>query len=371
MTPSDGGLRTVTSSLTPWRMRRLGIVLEPDPANPREAEGVLNPAITRGPDGQLYLLPRLVASGNFSRIGLARVLFNRKGEPSGVERMGVVLEPEMPYELTESGGGVEDPRVTYLPERHLYVMTYTAYGTAGPRIAAAISRDLVHWQRLGLVRFAPYHGIDMEAYDNKDALLFPELVPAPNGRPALALIHRPDFGELQQESTRNAFIPPRVRGRPSMWISYAAFDDILAYRHVRFDQHHLLASSAADWEQLKVGGGAPPIRVPDGWVVFYHGVSGQITEGIAQQQAVHYSAGALLLDAADPRNVLYRTSESILAPDVAEEIMGIVPNVVFPTGTDLHRDGTIDVYYGMADSRIGVAQASLTEIVPMQVVQAA
>jgi predicted GH43/DUF377 family glycosyl hydrolase len=229
----------------------------------------------------------------------------------------------------------------------------------------------VYWRRLGLVRFAPYHGIDMEAFDNKDALLFPEPIPAPDGRQALALIHRPDFRTLQRETTSNAFLPPQMRGRPSMWISYAVLDDILVRRHVCFDQHHLLASSAADWEQLKVGGGAPPVRSADGWLVFYHGVSGHITEGIAQQQAVHYSTGALLLDAADPRNVLYRTSDSILAPDVAEERMGIVPNVVFPTGTDLHPDGTVDVYYGMADSRIGVARTSLAEIVPTQAAQAA
>ena len=69
--------------------------------------------------------------------------------------------------------------------------------------------------------------------------------------------------------------------------------------------------------------------------------------------------------------MLYRTSESILLPDVAEERIGIVPNVVFPTGTDLHRDGTVDVYYGMADSRIGVARASLAELLPTEVAKAA
>ncbi|HKO24868.1 MAG TPA: glycosidase, partial [Chloroflexota bacterium] len=63
-------------SAAPRPLRRLGIVMEPDPADRREAEGVLNPAVTRGPDGQLYLLPRLVASGNYSRIGLARVLYD-------------------------------------------------------------------------------------------------------------------------------------------------------------------------------------------------------------------------------------------------------------------------------------------------------
>src|SRR5919204_6847213 len=143
-------------SISPWPLQRLGIVMAPDPADPREGGGVPNPAVARGPDGQLYLLPRLVAPGNYSRIGLARVIFDRHNTPIGVERLGMALEPQEPYERnTHSGGGVEDPRIPPLAARGLYVMTYTALGPAGPRIAAALSRDLVHWQRLGLVRFAP------------------------------------------------------------------------------------------------------------------------------------------------------------------------------------------------------------------------
>src|SRR5437588_4888131 len=83
-----------SASAAPWRLRRLGIVMEPDPGDVREAEGVLNPAVTRGPDGQLYLLPRLVAPGNYSRIGLARVVFDWRGLPVGVERLGMALEPQ-------------------------------------------------------------------------------------------------------------------------------------------------------------------------------------------------------------------------------------------------------------------------------------
>ena len=135
--------------------------MEPNLADPREAGGVLNPATVQGPDGQVYLLPRLATVENYSRIGLARVVFNRRGAPVGVERLGVVLEPQAPYERNPwTGGGVEDPRVTHIAARGLYVMTYTAYGPAGPRLAAALSRDLVHWRRLGLVRFAPLGGLD-------------------------------------------------------------------------------------------------------------------------------------------------------------------------------------------------------------------
>src|SRR5437868_2936949 len=194
-----------TTDTTAWQLRRLGVVMEPDMADPYEVGGVLNPAVTRGPDGQLYLLPRLVAAGNYSRIGLARVLFSQGGTPVGVERLGVVLEPQAPYELNpDTGGGVEDPRVTYIAARRLYVMTYTAFGPTGPRIAAAVSRDLAHWRRLGLVRFAPHHGLDLGGQHNKDAVLFPE--PVRLGDRWLVLYHG-----VSGRIAEGAGMPRRVR----------------------------------------------------------------------------------------------------------------------------------------------------------------
>ena len=74
------------------QLQRLGVVMEPEPGNSMESEGVLNPASARGRDGQLYLFPRLVARDNYSRIGIARVRFNEAGDPVGVERLGIALE---------------------------------------------------------------------------------------------------------------------------------------------------------------------------------------------------------------------------------------------------------------------------------------
>jgi predicted GH43/DUF377 family glycosyl hydrolase len=83
---------------------------------------------------------------------------------------------------------------------------------------------------------------------------------------------------------------------------------------------------------------------------------------VDQQQEVCYSAGVLLLDGQDPRRILYRSAESILAPDAAAERLGVVPRVVFPTGLDARPDGLLDIYYGMADTRIGVARAWLDDL---------
>ena len=135
-----------------------------------------------------------------------------------------------------------------------------------------------------------------------------------------------------------------------------------AGKGIVFGQHHLLAGPEQSWEWVKVGGGTPPVRVRDGWLVLYHGVSGRIVPGVDQQQGVRYCAGMLLLDAQDPRQVCYRSAQSILAPRMEEECEGVVPHVVFPTGVDTWADGTLDVYYGMADSRIGVARSCVAAL---------
>ncbi len=190
-------------------MHRLGQMMEPEPGNPLEVEGVLNPAAVRGHDGQLYLFPRLVAKGNFSRIGIARVKFNKLGDPTGVERLGIALDPEAEYELRSDGGGCEDARVTFVEPLGHYVMTYTALSAHGPRIALARSEDLFHWERLGLATFLPYMGIDFEGVDNKDACVFPVAVPDPSGLPALALLHRPLFPGTRPEEIACAAAMPR------------------------------------------------------------------------------------------------------------------------------------------------------------------
>ena len=82
-------------------------------------------------------------------------------------------------------------------------------------------------------------------------------------------------------------------------------------------------------------------------------------------------AGALLLDRRDARWVLYRSARSVLEPRLAMECESVVPRVVFPTGGDVRPDGELDVYYGMADSRIGVARACLADLLTPAHVRAA
>ena len=259
-----------------FSLQRLGMLMEPQAGNPHEVEGVLNPAAVRGPDGNLYLFPRLVARGNYSRIGIARVQFNAAGDPAGVERLGIALEPEAEYERRPDGsGGCEDPRITFVEPLKQYIMTYTAFSSRGPRIALAISTDLFHWRRLGLAKFGPYKGIEFDDVDDKDASLFPVVIPDPSGQPELAMLHRPLFPGTRPEETA---CRPETRevdiDRESIWISYCQMSlDNKPFRTGQFIFHHRLAAPVSPWERLKIGGGTPPVLTRHGWLIIYHGVS--------------------------------------------------------------------------------------------------
>jgi predicted GH43/DUF377 family glycosyl hydrolase len=82
------------------------------------------------------------------------------------------------------------------------------------------------------------------------------------------------------------------------------------------------------------------------------------------QLQIRYSAGVIVLDGDDVRTSRYRSPRPILAPELEGERIGIVPNVVFPTGVDTPGAGIIDVYYGMADARIGAARLTLPTVLP-------
>lgn len=355
-------------TVPPYRLDRLGVVMTPDRADPREALGVLNPATARR-NGELFLFPRLVAEGNRSRIGRARVAFDQGRVPVRVERLGVALEPEEAWECHEGGGGVEDPRITYLPRLGRWIMTYAAFGPLGPRIGLASSADLEHWHRLGPASFAydATLATDLNLYPNKDALFFPEPVTDPSGRPAYAMLHRPIWDLSWVRAGEGEPLPAGLADpRPGIWVSFVAVaavdEDPRAL--TRFEHHRLVALPEQPWEAVKIGGGTPPIRVDDGWLVVYHGVSGKRARGFDAQPDVVYSAGVLILDPGDVTRVIARSIEPLLQPELPDELIGTVPNVVFPTAIeplDESASSAYDVYYGMADARIGVARLQRTD----------
>ena len=342
----------------PYVLRRLGVMMTPDLTNPHEVEGVLNPGSGRDAAGELYLLPRIVAAGNVSRVGLARVIIT-DGVPVGVEREGEVLGPDTGWERAKTHAGVEDPRVTWIPALGLHVMTYVAYGPLGPRPSLAVSIDLHAWRRLGPVHFSYQEALDADLnhFTNKDVVFFPEPVPGPDGRQCFAALHRPTWDLDIVAPGIGTYLPAGVTDdRPGIWISYVSVDEVVGdvTRLTHLHDHRPVALPAFDFEAVKIGAGPPPIRIPEGWLLIHHGVTGVLLPGVDHQPLVNYAAGAMILSADDPSVVLARTSEPLLSAEYAAEKVGIVPNVVFPTAIE-EIDGQMFVFYGMADSRIGVA----------------
>jgi predicted GH43/DUF377 family glycosyl hydrolase len=249
-------------------------------------------------------------------------------------------------------------------------MTYAAFSARGPRIALAVSEDLFHWKRLGLANFGPYQGIEFADVDDKDASLFPVAIPNPSGHPELAIIHRPLFpGTRPEETARHPASREVDLERESIWISYCstplAGGEPLCV--CKFTSHHRLATPVSPWERLKIGGGTPPILTRHGWLIVYHGVSEIVKPGSAGHQLC-YSAGVMVLSKEHPRTIRYRSVEPALTPALEQERSGTVANVVFPTGIDRRDDlgspDRFDVYYGMADKRIGAARLDVPDFVP-------
>lgn len=215
--------------------------------------------------------------------------------------------------------GVEDPRITPLNGR--FYFTYVAVSRHGPATALASTTDFHAFARHGII-FCP---------ENKDVVLFPETI---GGH--FAALHRPVCGT------------PFTR--PEMWVARAP--DLL-----HWGAHTPLALSGGEWQSGRVGAGAPPVRVPEGWLEIYHGNRHPTRPG----EVGTYYGGALLLDPSNPACVLKRTAEPFMVPEADFERTGFVPNVVFPTG--VVQDGeNLLVYYGAADAVTAVAEFALREL---------
>jgi predicted GH43/DUF377 family glycosyl hydrolase len=223
--------------------------------------------------------------------------------------------PEVPM----GSYGVEDPRLTYIEDR--FLMTYVAVSDHGVCTCLAETRDFREFERKGIL-FPP---------ENKDVLLFPEKI---GGK--YFTLHRPN---------------PRQRfSAPAIWL--ASSEDLLEWGH-----HVPLIGPGIEWESDRIGGGTPPVKTPEGWLTLYHGSNRfDKEEGVGR-----YQVGALLLDLEDPSKILGRTRLPIMGPEQDFEREGFVKNVVFPTAT-LIRGDEIWVYYGAADTSVGLVRYRLADL---------
>lgn len=120
---------------------------------------------------------------------------------------------------------------------------------------------------------------------------------------------------------------------------------------------HVMGKSSRWWENTKIGGGAAPIETSEGWLLFYHGVTNTCNGFV-------YSIGGAILDLDEPSRVKYRCENFLLTPEQWYEERGFVPNVCFPCATLQDGDtGRIAIYYGCADSYVGLAFTDVQTVV--------
>ncbi len=284
-----------------------------------ESQAVFN-AAAFDLDGSVHILYRAMDKANTSTIGLA---ISKDGVTIDERLPDPVYVPRADFEQKRgsptNNSGCEDPRATIIGDR-LY-LTYTAYdGVTPPRGAlSSIALDDLRARRFEAWS-APVL-ITPDNVDDKDVALTPT--------------EKQDEYHLYHRLNRNICIDI---------VSDLSFTN----RVTRCIE--IMGPRRGMWDSAKVGIAGPPIKVPEGWLIIYHGVSRHVT----------YRLGAALLDPTG-FEVLARTADPIFEPIEKYETEGNVSNVVFSCGA-VARDDTLFLYYGGADKVIGVATASLAHI---------
>ena len=273
---------------------------------------VFNAGAATLPDGTTLLLCRVEDMRGISHLCAAR-------SSNGIDEWEIDPYPTMlpdPEHFPEEIWGIEDPRVTFVPELGKYAIVYTSYSRGGPGVSLALTEDFRTFDR---------HGVIMSPED-KDAALLPHRIGE-----YWALIHRP-------VGTMGAHI----------WISYSP--DL---RHWGSHKLILEARRGGWWDANKIGMSPPPIETSRGWLMIYHGVR-QTCAGCS------YRLGLALFDTHEPERLLARGDEWVFGPEEPYERFGDVGYVVFPAGYTILSDGdTIHLYYGAADNCMALATGSI------------
>ena len=227
-----------------------------------------------------------------------------------IDEKGVLFQPLYAY----------DPRLVKVEDTYYIIWCTDFYGAS---IGLAKTKDFKTIIRLDNP-FLPY---------NRNGVLFPRKIDG-----MYVLLSRPS------DSGHTPFGDIFVTDSPDLkyWGNH---------RHV------MGRGGAGWWQRLKIGGGPAPIETTHGWLMFYHGVS-RTCNGYV------YSMGAAILDINEPSRVKYRCESFVLTPEEWYKERGFVDNVVFPCAALQDSDtGKIAIYYGAADTYVGICYTTVDEIV--------
>jgi len=329
-----------------------GILFEKTPIE-FENSGVLNPGVIK--EGEfVHVFYRAVSFNNYSTIGYCKL----EGPATIIKRNETpIIVPEFDYESQ----GVEDPRIVKIDE--LYYLSYTAYDGINALGALALSSDLIHWEKKGII-------VPQLTYDE-----FNLLAPQENILNDNKYIRYNDQHHLQSTTEKEVllwdknliFFPRKIDGKfyflhrikPDIQIlvGIEKLEDLTEEfwkNYFSNFKENIVLSSKFEHEISYIGGGCPPIETSDGWLLIYHGVKDSLNGYI-------YSACASLLDLENPQKEIGRLPYPLFEPSKTWELKGEVNNVCFPTGTALFGD-TLYIYYGAADELIAYASVSLSAL---------
>ena len=274
-----------------------------------ESAGTFNPAVVPY-KGKIVMLYRAQDAAGTSRLGYAEskdgIHFTRRPEP--------VLTPETDY---EKDGGVEDPRLQEFGDKHY--LTYTGYNKKDAQLCLATSRDLIHWDRQGVILPA-YRGNWNKGWTKSGAIV-PEKI---DGKYWMYWL-----GTASDKTDQ-------------MGLSYST--DLIHWTEAT--ETPVLPTRPGKFDSRVVEPGPPPFLTASGIALIYNGADDNLV----------YRTSIAVFDAHDPRKVLYRSETPIFAPEKEWEKVGQVPNVVFVEGMVRMKDRWL-FYYGGADKYVGVTEA--------------
>jgi predicted GH43/DUF377 family glycosyl hydrolase len=330
-----------------------GIILSP---TNREFEnnGVLNPGIYQ--DGNtVHILYRAVQEGNLSTIGYAKT----EGPLKIVERLE---QPIITRDFDYEKHGVEDPRIVKIEDT--FYITYTAYDGVNAMGALATSKDLIHFEKHGIIT----PKINYQEYEKLVLCCGSKLNPKYHQYYRLFS----QIGLVGDESRllRDkdvTFFPRKINGKFAMlhriWpgiqiVYFDHWEDLTKSfweNYLKNLYEYIVIDPKGAFEVSYIGAGGPPIETKNGWLMIYHGVQ----EG---SKGVIYHAKAALLQLDKPENEISRLDLPLFSPTKQWEIEGKVNDVVFPTGHAVYGDD-LYIYYGAADKHIAVAKMNINELI--------
>ena len=307
----DGRIAEGSRSFGEWRRASNDPVIAPR-GEGWESAGTFNPAVVVR-NGKFVMLYRAQDAQGTSRLGYAQssdgVHFQRRPEPA--------LSPEADY---EKDGGVEDPRLVKIDGT--YYLTYTGYNKKDAQLCLATSKDLIHWQRRGVI--LPAYKGNWNVGWTKSGAIIPEKI----------------RGKYWMY-----FLGTTAEKTDEMGLAYST--DLVHWTEAT--KTPVLARRPGRFDSRVVEPGPPPMLTKDGIVLVYNGADDKLV----------YRVGVALFDPKDPARLLSRSDTPIFAPEQQWEQIGQVPNVVFVEG--MVRTGSKCLfYYGGADKYVGVAEAAVS-----------